>query len=133
MNGWYHALAHPPGTPSGWVLGPIWTVLYILLGVAAWLVWRRQDTAPHRTFVALRLWGWQLLLNALWTPAFFGLRNPVLGLAIIVSLLVLVLLTVVAFHRVRRTTAAALLIPYTAWVAYVTYLNAGIVWLNAAR
>lgn len=119
--------------PPDWVFGPVWTVLYVLMGVSAWLVWRRQDLAPHRTFVALRLWGWQLLLNALWTPAFFGLRNPVLGLVVVVALLVLVLLTIVAFHRVRRMTAAALLVPYAAWIAYATYLNAGIVWLNPGR
>ncbi len=133
MNGWYRALLHPPGTPPDWVFGPVWTVLYVLMGVSAWLVWRRQDTAPQRTFVALRLWGWQLLLNAMWTPALFGLRSPILGLVIILALLTLILLTIIAFRRVRRMTAAALLVPYAAWVAYVAYLNAGIVLLNYGR
>ena len=130
VNGWYRALAHPPGTPPDWVFSPVWTVLYVFMGVSAWLVWRHQDAAPYRTFVALRLWGWQLLLNALWTPAFFGLRNPLVALVIIVSLLVMILLTIIAFRRVRRTTAAALLVPYASWVAYVIYLNAGFLMLN---
>ncbi len=133
MNGWYRALIHPPGTLPDWVFGPVWTLLYVLIGVSAWLVWQRQDTAPQRTFVALRLWGWQLLLNAVWTPALFGLRSPILGLVVILSLLVLILLTIIAFRRVRRTTAAALLVPYAAWVVYVTYLNAGILFLNYGR
>lgn len=133
MNGWYRTLAHPPGTPPDWVFGPVWTVLYVLMGVSAWLVWRRQDIAPQRTFLALRLWGWQLLLNALWTPAFFGLRSLTLGLAIVLSLLALILLTIIAFHRVRRTAAAALLVPYAAWVAYVVYLNVGFLLLNSGR
>lgn len=107
----------------------MWTVLYALMGTSAWLVWRRQDLAPGRTFAALRLWGWQLLLNAAWTPAFFGLHSPLLGLVIIVILLALILLTIGVFHRLS-SAAAALLVPYAAWVAYATYLNTGFVLLS---
>ena len=126
---WYRALGQPPGMPPNWVFGPVWTVLYVLMAVSAWLVWCRQDAAPRRTFAALRLWGWQLLLNAAWTPAFFGLRSPVLGLVVILALFTLVVLTTVVFRRVNLV-ASTLLIPYAAWVAYATYLNAGVLVLN---
>ena len=126
---WYHTLATPPGTPPDWLFAPVWTVLYVLMGVSAWLVWREQDVAPGRTFSALRLWGWQLLANAAWTPAFFGLHSPTLGLAVIVTLLILVALTMLLFRRVSPT-AVSLLAPYLVWVGYATYLNAGFVILN---
>lgn len=126
---WYPSLAAPPGTPPNWVFPVVWTALYLSMGVAAWLVWRRVDPAPPRKYAALRLWGWQLLLNALWTPAFFGARSTGLGLAVVVSLLAAVLLTVRVFLRVDRV-AASLLLPYAAWVSYATYLNAGFWWLN---
>ena len=124
VHTWYLSLVRPPGTPPSWVFGPVWGVLYILMGSAAWLVWRRTGAARP-----LRLWGWQLLLNALWTPAFFGLRSPMLGLIVIVLLLILLGLTIRAFARVRRL-AAWLLAPYLAWTAYAAYLNAGFFWLN---
>lgn len=126
---WFHALARPPGNPPNWVFGPVWTVLYALMGVSAWMVWRGQDAAPRRTFAALRLWGWQLLLNAAWAPAFFGLHSPLLGLVVILLLLALILLTIGVFRHLNGT-ASALLLPYAAWVAYATYLNAGFLLLN---
>ena len=129
MGGWYHAMARPPGTPPDWLFAPVWAVLYVLIGTSAWLVWREQDVAPRRTFAALRVWGWQLLFNAAWTPAFFGLRSPVLGLAVIGALLLLIALTTLMFRRVC-STAATLLVPYAVWVAYATYINAGFVALN---
>ena len=101
-------------------------VLYVLMGVAAWLVWRQRGASR-----AIRLWGWQLLLNALWTPAFFGLHSPILGLVVIVPLLALLALTIQAFVRISRA-AAWMLVPYLAWTAYATYLNAGFWWLNQA-
>ena len=129
VSTWYRALAHPPGTPPNWLFGPVWTVLYVLMGVSAWLVWRRQDLAPRRVFGALRLWGWQLLANAMWTPAFFWLRSPALGMAVLVVLFTLVVLTALVFRRLS-VIAAALLLPYVAWVGYAAYLNVGILALN---
>ena len=126
---WFHSLARPLGTPPDWLFGPVWAVLYALMGVSAWLIWREQDAAPRRTFAALRLWGWQLLLNAAWTPAFFGLRSPAAGLVVVLLLLALILLTIIAFRRLN-SRASVLLLPYAAWVVYVIYLNAGIVVLN---
>lgn len=126
VHGWYTSLRPAPGTPPGWVFGPVWTVLYVLIGSAAWLVWRRPVAAARS---ALLLWGWQLLLNAAWTPAFFGLHSPALALGVIVALLVLIGLTVRAFARVAPA-AAALMLPYVVWTCYATYLNAAVLWLN---
>jgi tryptophan-rich sensory protein len=105
----------------------VWTSLYLMIGTAGWLVWSRGSTQPVRH--ALRLWGWQLLVNALWTPAFFGLQNPPAGLAVLLTLLVLVALTIRAFARIRPL-AAWLMVPYALWGCFATYLNVGFWWLN---
>jgi translocator protein len=123
-RGWYLSLTRPPGTPPDWLFGPVWTVLYVMIGVAGWFVWRRSTaTRP------LRLWGWQLAANALWAPAFFAMHSPPLAFAVNLVLLVLIALTARAFLRVRRL-AALLLVPYFAWAGYATYLTAGFWWLN---
>lgn len=124
IRGWYLTLDRPPGVPPNWVFPVVWTTLYVMIGAAAWLVWRQP---LHRQ--ALRLWGWQLLLNAAWTPAFFGLRSTVLGLVVIVPLLALIGLTIRAFRRLSPL-AALLMVPYALWTLYATYLNAGFWWLN---
>ncbi len=124
VHSWYLTLKPPPLTPPPAVFGPVWTVLYVMIGVAAWRVWRTPGHAP-----ALRLWGWQLAANALWTPAFFGLRSPALALAVMAALIVLLLATLRAF-RAHDRLAAALLLPYLAWVLFATWLNLGFWWLN---
>ena len=129
VRGWYLSLQRPPGTPPNWAFGPVWTTLYPLIGVAAWLVWRRVDVGLERKRAALRMWGWQLGVNALWAPAFFALRSTGLGMLVIVPLLVLIGLTIRAFLPLHRP-AALLLVPYAAWVGYATYLNAGFWFLN---
>lgn len=125
VRDWYPSLIPPPGRPPNWLFAPVWTALYIAMGVAAWRVWRQP--LPNRP--ALRLWGWQLLANAAWTPAFFGLHSPALGLAVILPMLALIVRTVRAFAPLDRP-AAALLLPYLAWTSYATYLNVGFWWLN---
>ncbi len=129
LPGWYPSLRAPPGTPPDWLFGPVWTVLYALIGVSAWLVWRDVMVAAHRKRGALRAWGWQLLLNALWTPFFFGLHMPGPALVCIAALLVAIVVTIVQFWRLRRG-AALMLVPYLAWTCYASYLNAGFWWLN---
>ena len=124
VHTWYPTLRAPPGTPSNWVFAPVWTTLYIMIGVAGWLVWKRLGAARP-----LRLWGWQLAANALWAPAFFGLHSPVLAMGVMAILLVLLAMTIRAFRRARRI-AAALMMPYAAWCVYAAYLNAGFVLLN---
>jgi tryptophan-rich sensory protein len=126
VRGWYLTLSTPPGTPPNWVFGPVWGVLYVLVGTAAWRIWRRPAIGQR---AALRLWGWQLLVNALWSPAFFGLHSPAAGLAIILPLLGLIIWTIARFSRLDRV-AAGLLLPYAVWSTYATYLNAGFFILN---
>jgi translocator protein len=124
IHHWYQTLHAPPGTPPNWVFAPVWTALYVTIGVAAWLVWRRLGAAPP-----LRLWGWQLAANALWAPAFFGLHSPALAMGVMIALLFLVALTIRAFRRIHRI-AAYLMVPYGAWCLYAAYLNAGFLLLN---
>ena len=113
------------------MFGPVWTALYGCIGVSAWLVWRRVDVGLHKKRAALRIWGWQLLVNALWPPAFFGLHSPALGMLVIVVLLGAIVLTLRAFWPVNRP-AALVLLPYLTWVAYAAYLNGGFWRFNAA-
>jgi tryptophan-rich sensory protein len=104
-------------------------VLYVLIGVAGWRVWREPRFLIRRRAAALSLWGWQLLCNALWTPAFFGLQSPLAGLLVLVVLIVMIGATMFAFSRIDRL-ATWLMAPYAGWVFYATYLNAGFWWLN---
>lgn len=124
---WYRALVKPSFQPPAWVFGPAWTLLYALMGLAAWRVWRRRTAPGART--ALVLFGAQLAVNAAWSPVFFGAHAVGAALAVIAVLVVLVAATIVAFRRVDRT-AAALLLPYLAWVLFATVLNAAILRLN---
>ena len=124
VRGWYLTLNRPPGVPPNWVFPVVWTSLYVMMGTAAWLAWR-QPGHWH----ALRLWGWQLLANALWTPAFFGLNSPVLGLVVLAVLLPLIVLTLRALLLLDRR-ATFLMLPYLLWTLYATYLNLGFWWLN---
>lgn len=124
---WYATLAKPSWTPPNWVFGPAWTTLYILMALAAWLVWRRRRLVEVRG--ALIAWWAQLALNLLWTMLFFGLRQPLWGLIEIVALWIAIAITIVLFYRVRKL-AAAMLLPYIAWVSFAASLNAGIVALQ---
>jgi benzodiazapine receptor len=124
VRGWYLTLARPPGVPPSAVFPVVWTTLYIMMGLAAWRAWCRPDPWP-----ALLLWGAQLLANALWSPAFFGLRSPGLGLVVLALLLPLLVATILALRR-RDAMAAALMLPYLLWTLYATYLNIGFRWLN---
>lgn len=128
-QGWFRSLDAPPLTPPDWLFGPIWTVLYASLGVAAWLVWRRMDVATERKRAALRAWGWQLLLNAAWPPVFFGLHSLAGGMLAMMALLASAAWTMRAFWPVQRG-AALLLVPYLAAVMFAAYLNAELWRLN---
>ncbi len=124
---WYPSLTAPPGTPPDAAFPVVWTGLYVLMGVAAWRIWH---VAPRpAAFAALRLWGWQLLANAAWSPVFFGLHAIGAALLVLLLLLVLVVATLLAFAR-RDSLAGLLLAPYPVWVAYAAWLNAGFWWLN---
>ncbi len=124
---WYAALNKPAWNPPGWIFGPVWTVLYAMMAVAAWLVWQRGGFAVQRRPLGLFLV--QLALIALWTPLFFGLRQPGLAFAEIILLWLAILATLLAFRPVSRT-AAWLFVPYLAWVSFAAMLNATLWRLN---
>lgn len=130
MNGaalaeWYPTLVKPWFTPPDWLFAPVWTLLYVLMGIAAFVVWR-QD-AERKT--ALAVFFLQLMLNALWTPVFFGLRSVAGGMVVMVLLLLAVAVTTVLFFR-RSRLAAILLFPYLAWTAFAAFLNLSLLVLN---
>jgi tryptophan-rich sensory protein len=127
VDGWYADADKVAWTPPDGVFAPVWTVLYVLMAVAAWLVWRRSGWSGARG--ALTLYVVQLALNAAWTPVFFNGRLPWVALAVIVVLLGVLVATAFAFARHSRA-AAWLLVPYVAWVAYATTLNLGVAVLN---
>ena len=133
VDGWYADAEKAPWSPPNFLFGPVWTVLYPLMAIAAWLVWRERARVNVRP--ALTMYVIQLVLNALWTPVFFGLY-PSIGvpalwgaLVIILALDVMVLVTMLRFWPVRRL-AAWLLVPYWAWVLFATTLNAAVAILN---
>ena len=128
VKDWYPTLAMPAFAPPPWLFAPVWTALYAAMGVAAFLVWRRRGDDP-RARGALLVFGLQLLLNALWSPAFFGLRSPLAGLVVIVPLLAAILVAMLRFFAVSRL-AGVLMVPYLGWVGFATVLNAAIVVLN---
>ena len=123
----YSQLARPEWAPPSSIFGPVWTVLYALMGIAAWLVWRAADIRTTRFPIALFLV--QLALNALWSWLFFGWHQGGLAFADILLLWVLIVATLVAFWRVSRL-AAALLFPYLLWVSFATALNYSVWQLN---
>lgn len=125
VNGWYATADKAPWSPPNWLFGPVWTVLYTAMAVAAWLVWRRRTAG---TRAALTAYAVQLVLNLLWTPVFFGLY-PVLGTSalwlafgIIVALAAAVAITVLRFGPISRT-AGLLLLPYLSWIVFAASLN----------
>ncbi len=123
---WYASLRKPSFNPPNWLFAPVWTVLYVLIAVSAWLVWRRAGWRNGRP--ALTWWCVQLALNAAWTPVFFGAHRIGLALLIIVGLLVAIVGTILAFRR-HHATAAAMLLPYLAWVCLASALTWS-VWRN---
>lgn len=124
---WYASLNKPSWHPPSWVFGPVWTALYLLMAVAAWLVWRRGGwRIRNRPLTAYLV---QLALNAAWSPAFFGLQSPGLALVVILGLLTAIVVTLKVFHSVSRT-AALLLIPYLLWVNFATVLNLTLWFMN---
>jgi translocator protein len=127
---WYPTLEKPAFNPPAWVFAPVWTILYALMGVAAFLVWRQLGRGRDRlVMLALGAFAGQLLLNLAWTPVFFGARSILGGLIVILVLLAAIVVTVVLFFRVTRP-AGAILLPYLAWVAFATVLNASLYTLN---
>ena len=125
---WYATLVKPSFSPPNWVFAPVWTLLYIMMGLAAAIVWQKglQNPVVRTALVVFLI---QLILNLIWSFLFFGLRSPLYGLVDILFLWTMILVTIAQFSKVS-TLAAALLIPYILWVTFATGLNLGIFLLN---
>ncbi len=118
---WYSLLQKPSFTPPSWLFAPVWFLLYILMGISAFLIWRK-GFRQFQVRESIIIFTVQLFLNALWSYAFFGLKSPLIGLLVIVPLWTAILLTMLNFYKVSKT-ASLLLIPYILWVSYATVLN----------
>ena len=121
---WYAALTKPSFNPPNWVFAPAWTILYVLIAIAGWRTFLREPIG-----LAMGIWTLQLVLNFAWSPTFFGARRPGLALFVIVGLLISIILFVASSWNADRI-AAFLFLPYAAWVAFATALNASIFRLN---
>lgn len=124
---WYATLAKPSFSPPDWIFAPVWTALFTLMGVSAYLVWK--EAARRNVRSALYAFGAQLALNVLWSFIFFGLRSPVYAFAEIIALWAAIALTIGEFSKVSRT-AGLLLVPYIAWVSFAAFLNFAVWQLN---
>jgi tryptophan-rich sensory protein len=126
---WFATLQKPSFAPPNWVFAPVWTSLYILMGISLFLVWQkgREDKTVK---AAIYLFAGQLVLNALWSFVFFGLRSPLLGLIEIIILWIAILATIMSFMKISRT-AAYLLIPYILWVSFAAFVNFSIWRVNS--
>ncbi|MBW2982139.1 tryptophan-rich sensory protein [Candidatus Woesearchaeota archaeon] len=124
VSTWYITLIKPSFNPPSWVFGPVWTILYLLMGISLYLVWiKRYDKKAFTVF------GIQLFLNALWSVLFFGLQNPLFAFIEIIFLWAAILITIIYFYRINKISAY-LFIPYILWVSFAAVLNISIVLLN---
>lgn len=124
VSTWYVELIKPSFNPPGWVFGPVWTILYLLMGISLYLVWTKKFDKP-----AFTVFGVQLFLNTLWSILFFGLKNPLFAFIEIIFLWITILITIIYFYRINKTSAY-LLIPYILWVSFAAVLNFAIFLLN---
>jgi tryptophan-rich sensory protein len=127
IPGWYAGLVKPPLNPPNQVFGPVWTVLYALMAVSAWMVWKTRSSPCRRR--GLRLFFVQLALNFLWTWIFFGRHQMFTAFADLVVLWIAILLTILTFRKMSHA-AAWMLVPYLAWVTFAGYLNFALWRLN---
>lgn len=128
IDSWYATLARPEFAPPNWVFAPVWITLFVLMGIAAFIVWQKGlDRKQVKT--ALIIFGLQLVLNTLWSIIFFGLQSPGFAFVEIIFLWTAIVATIVAFAKVSKP-AAWLLLPYILWVSFAAYLNFAIFWLN---
>ena len=125
---WYVTLVTPAWNPPSWIFGPVWTILFALMGIAAYLVWRKR-THNKGTRSSLVFYGIQLIFNTLWSIIFFGLKNPGLAFADIIILLLMIVVTTVKFWKIDRY-AGILFLPYLLWVSFATVLNFAIWQMN---
>lgn len=115
---WYATLTKPSFSPPNWVFGPVWTTLYLLMGISAYLIWEKSK----KFNMPLKIFALQLFLNALWSFIFFGMKNPALAFLEIIALWLSVAYTIVLFYKLDKR-AAYLLLPYIAWITFASVLN----------
>ncbi|MFN3159119.1 MAG: TspO/MBR family protein [Rubinisphaera brasiliensis] len=127
IDGWYRTIEKPTWTPPGYLFGPVWTTLYIMMAIAAWLIWRKAGTKAAA--FPLTLFGVQLMLNVAWSWIFFGLHQPGWAVADIILLWFAITATTVVFFQKKRA-AGLLMVPYLAWVSFAGVLNFAIWQLN---
>lgn len=128
LAGWYAAINKSPLNPPGWVFGPVWTLLYLLMAISAWLVWKKGLNSPY-VKIALFLFLLQLLVNVLWSVSFFGLHSPALAFGVIIILWLLILFTIIYFFKVNALSGW-LMVPYILWVSFASFLNLSVALLN---
>ena len=126
---WYPTLVKPSFNPPNWIFAPVWTSLYVMMGVAAGLIWNQITTQKSAVTKALQFFTIQLILNALWSYLFFGLHNLVLATIEVVLLWLMIFETYSQFAKINKT-ASYLMLPYLAWVSFASVLTASIWWLN---
>lgn len=126
---WYTTINKPSFNPPNWIFAPVWTTLFVMMGIAAGLVWDRIEIQKETVKKGLTFFAIQLALNALWSFIFFGLHNPMLALLEIIVLWLMIYETFVQFNKVNKI-AGFLFIPYLLWVTFALVLNASIYWLN---
>lgn len=125
INGWYGGLIKPSFSPPNWIFAPVWSVLFLLMGISSFLIWRRKKKITY----PLKLYGVQLFLNFLWSYLFFGLHRPDLAFVDIILLWIFIALTISSFYKVKKI-ASYLLLPYIIWVSFAAVLNFSILLLN---
>ncbi len=128
IDTWYTGLKKPVFNPPNWLFAPVWIMLYFLIGVSAFLVWR-EGLSKRETRTAMLLFLVQLVLNAAWTPIFFGLRLPKAAFVLIIAMWLAILATILSFRKISAV-AAILMLPYIIWVGFAAVLNAAIAILN---
>ncbi len=123
---WYSTINKPFFNPPNWIFGPVWSILFLLMGISLFLVWRKAEGKGN---TAITLFLAQLVFNVLWSVSFFGFESPLLGFLVIIVLWALILGTIVSFARISRL-AAYLQIPYILWVSFAAVLNLSLLLLN---
>jgi translocator protein len=125
---WYAHLIKPSFSPPNWLFGPVWTLLYLLMGISLYLIWKKE-VKSQKVREAIKIFAIQLVLNALWSPIFFGAKNLLLALVVIILMWVFILKTILVFGKIDKT-ASYLLYPYIVWVSFASILNFSVWILN---
>ena len=137
VSTWFQTIEKPSFSPPNWLFGPVWTTLYVLMGVSLFLIWRATTSSTTflkdrriRKMAAFIVFGTQLILNVLWSFLFFGLRSPQFAFVEIIILLISIVVTIVIFSKISKL-AAVLMLPYAGWVTFASFLNLQIWLLNS--